>query len=281
LKAYRILNALLPHRYVLTDANFQIKAYLWIVVWLFVFTFDQIYIKYVVDTVPMTTWGRVIYSNAIAAIPVSILSIAQQEWAILFSASWGGYAALTLSCVMGLAMNYSAYWLRHLVSATSFTVRRASTCHTTVVHCPSSTICQAYSEALALKGFACVWIGIRSRLAVDLQSSSALVGSMACLCSRNCHHGLISWCLWLRPAGLLIAGAAQSVRATSTSIVSLTSSTLKAEKILLKADTNWGRICGMSVPAGFRSSLSLRLSPNQKDASVSGSHCLLLRQHRN
>lgn len=111
-----------PPRYVLTDANFQIRAYAWVIVWLCVFTFDQIYIKYVVDTVPMTTWGRVIYSNAIAALPVTVLSLVQQEQAVLFSATWGGYAVLLLSCLMGLAMNYSAYTLRHMVSATSFTV---------------------------------------------------------------------------------------------------------------------------------------------------------------
>lgn len=225
---------MLTYRYVLTDANFQIKAYLWIVVWLFVFTFDQIYIKYVVDTVPMTTWGRVIYSNAIAAIPVSILSIAQQEWAILFSASWGGYAALTLSCVMGLAMNYSAYWLRHLVSATSFTVRRASTCHTTVVHCPSFTNRHAYSEALVFKGFACVWIGIWSRLAVDLQSSVRLWEAWRAYARETATHVWISWCLRLWLASQLIARAACSVEATITSILCpIRSPALKADKSLL------------------------------------------------
>jgi GDP-mannose transporter len=36
---------------------------IWIVLWYSVFCFDQIYIKYVVETVQMTMWDRVWYSN--------------------------------------------------------------------------------------------------------------------------------------------------------------------------------------------------------------------------
>jgi hypothetical protein len=47
--------------YVLTDKGFRVDAYMWVGVWFVVFAIDVVYIKYIVDTVPMTSWGRVYY----------------------------------------------------------------------------------------------------------------------------------------------------------------------------------------------------------------------------
>ena len=47
--------------YVMTDKGFQVDAYMWVGVWFVVFAVDVVYIKYIVDTVPMTSWGRVYY----------------------------------------------------------------------------------------------------------------------------------------------------------------------------------------------------------------------------
>ncbi|KAK3274820.1 hypothetical protein CYMTET_17018 [Cymbomonas tetramitiformis] len=110
--------------YVMTDADFQIKAYAWVVAWFCVFAFDQVYIKYVCDTVPMTSWGRVYYTNILSLIPVTLLGLGFNEHTMIAEFTWTGPSiyALVLSCLCGIGMSYSAFWLRSLVSATSFTV---------------------------------------------------------------------------------------------------------------------------------------------------------------
>lgn len=40
--------------YVYTDSNFEVRAYGWVMAWYVVFAFDQIYIKFAVDSVKLT-----------------------------------------------------------------------------------------------------------------------------------------------------------------------------------------------------------------------------------
>eukprot|EP00976_Prorocentrum_cordatum_P019791 401287-Prorocentrum_minimum.AAC.1 len=46
-----------------------------VMVWFGVFAVDMVYIKYIVDTVPMTSWGRVYYQNLLALPPLLILGL--------------------------------------------------------------------------------------------------------------------------------------------------------------------------------------------------------------
>lgn len=110
--------------YVMVDADFEVRAYMWVALWFAVFAFDQVYIKYVCDTVPMTSWGRVYYTNLLSLAPVTLLGLAFNEHNTIAEFQWTGPSiwALSLSCLCGVAMSYSAFWLRSLVSATSFTV---------------------------------------------------------------------------------------------------------------------------------------------------------------
>eukprot|EP00951_Prasinocladus_malaysianus_P036401 scaffold383029_cov43-Prasinocladus_malaysianus.AAC.1 len=114
--------------YVLHDSSFDVRAYTWVAIWLAVFTFDQVYIKYVCDTVAMTSWGRVYYTNLLSCLPVFLLVFAFQETDVISAREgvheWtsGAIAALVVSCIAGIAMSYSAFLLRAMVSATTFTV---------------------------------------------------------------------------------------------------------------------------------------------------------------
>lgn len=114
--------------YVLYDSAFDVRAYMWVAAWFTVFTFDQVYIKYVCDTVHMTSWGRVYYTNLLSCVPVFVMMFAFQETDVVTGKDgvheWTStaIAALTVSCVVGVAMSYSAFLLRAMVSATSFTV---------------------------------------------------------------------------------------------------------------------------------------------------------------
>ena len=108
--------------YVRTDSGFKVDAYFWVGVWYVIFVVNQVYIKYVVDSVKMdSNWGRVYYSNFIAAIPLVFIGLGTQEQNDLV---WtpNAVAALLFSCALGVAMSYFAFMARKLVSATYFAV---------------------------------------------------------------------------------------------------------------------------------------------------------------
>ena len=45
--------------YVMTDDGFQVQAYVWVVMYFLSITAEMVYVKFVVESVEMTTWGRV------------------------------------------------------------------------------------------------------------------------------------------------------------------------------------------------------------------------------
>jgi len=110
--------------YVYTDSDFQVKAYGWVAAWFVVFAFDQIYIKYAVDSVKLTAWGRTYYTNLLAVLPIFLIGLATREDQVLedFEWSFNSVVALGASCAAGVLMSYSQFLLRGLISATSFTV---------------------------------------------------------------------------------------------------------------------------------------------------------------
>lgn len=104
------------------EGSLNLSAWSWIISYLVVFVFDQIFIKWVCDTVTMTAWGRVFYTNTLASVPVAILAFAT-EYQQLSLVDWSSISAvLTMSCVCGISLSYFGFVLRDAVSATSFTI---------------------------------------------------------------------------------------------------------------------------------------------------------------
>ena len=110
--------------YVITDAHFHVKGYVWVGVWYVIFCFDQLYIKHAVDNVKVdSNWGRVFYTNLWANVISGILCAATEPDTLrTFQWSWASGGALGVSCVLGVAMSYFAFLCRSQVSATHFTV---------------------------------------------------------------------------------------------------------------------------------------------------------------
>ncbi len=110
--------------YMSSDSTFEVRSYSWATAWYAVFCFDQIYIKHVCNTVEMTNWGRVLYTNSMSIPMCFLVSMLFREDQVLFSMEWNFNQVffLALSCVAGVGMSYSAFLLRSSVSATSFTV---------------------------------------------------------------------------------------------------------------------------------------------------------------
>ncbi|QDZ21499.1 solute carrier protein [Chloropicon primus] len=110
--------------YMSYDSTFEVRSYSWATAWYGVFCFDQIYIKHVCNTVEMTNWGRVLYTNAMSMPLCFLVSILFREDQVLLNMEWNFNQVffLALSCAAGVGMSYSAFLLRSSVSATSFTV---------------------------------------------------------------------------------------------------------------------------------------------------------------
>lgn len=110
--------------YVLVDTGFAIDAYMWLAAWYVCFVFDTVYVKHMCDSVAMTSWGRVYYTNALAVAPLLVLLPSLKEQDVLFSLDWTPLVIFPLlfSCVVGLCMSHAAYLLRDAVSATAFTI---------------------------------------------------------------------------------------------------------------------------------------------------------------
>eukprot|EP00756_Hemistasia_phaeocysticola_P059205 Hpha_TRINITY_DN35934_c0_g1::TRINITY_DN35934_c0_g1_i1::g.184889::m.184889 len=115
--------------YTLTDQGFLLESYLWIVAYLVVIVTEMIYVKHVLNTVKMTTWGRVFYTNLLS-LPFqpffAVLTNEQNTWSkIVFgeiAVSMRGIVALAIACVGGFGISFSGMGFRASVNATTFTL---------------------------------------------------------------------------------------------------------------------------------------------------------------
>jgi solute carrier family 35 len=110
--------------YVITDEALVVKAYFWVGVWMAIFTIDQVYIKHICDRVQMTTWERVLYTNALSLIPCAALVVAQELPVVTDAEHWtpAAIAALGAAAMCGVGMSYASFLVRAQLSATAFTM---------------------------------------------------------------------------------------------------------------------------------------------------------------
>jgi len=114
--------------YILTDSTFEVEAYFWVFLYFIAKVTDMLYTKHIVDTVPMTSWGRSFYNNYLSLVPVFLMILITNEHNKVQQLHEAGEittAAVTmvmLSCVVGLGISISGFMCRELISATSFSV---------------------------------------------------------------------------------------------------------------------------------------------------------------
>jgi len=110
--------------YVHIDSNFSVQAYLWIGVWYVVSIFEIIYVKHLVSSTTMTTWGQTYYQNILAVPFLLAMFIALGESQVLENTEWsfGAVFFIVLSCIAGLGMSFLSFLLRDMISATSFSI---------------------------------------------------------------------------------------------------------------------------------------------------------------
>ncbi|GMJ02419.1 golgi nucleotide sugar transporter 3, GOLGI GDP-L-GALACTOSE TRANSPORTER1 [Hibiscus trionum] len=116
--------------YVLTDYQFTLTAYTWAVAYLVSMSIDFVYIKHVVMTIGLNTWGLVLYNNleALLLFPLELLIMGELKkikHEISDESDWHSFEVVLpvgLSCLFGLAISFFGFSCRRAISATGFTV---------------------------------------------------------------------------------------------------------------------------------------------------------------
>ncbi|CAL5210877.1 unnamed protein product [Lathyrus oleraceus] len=116
--------------YVATDYQFTFAAYMWAVAYLVSMTIDFVYIKHVVTTIELNTWGLVLYNNieALMLFPLELLIMGELKkikHEISDESDWHSFSVVlpvALSCLFGLAISFFGFSCRRAISATGFTV---------------------------------------------------------------------------------------------------------------------------------------------------------------
>lgn len=117
--------------YVSVDAEFKMggmSAYFWVFAWYFLLCFQMTYGKVLLQNVKLpTVWGPVLYTNILSIPPTLILGAVLgdfQDYQAMDPEEikpdawlWVG-----LSCVFGIAIGYSGWAARDMISATSYTL---------------------------------------------------------------------------------------------------------------------------------------------------------------
>ncbi|XP_058734554.1 GDP-mannose transporter GONST3-like [Vicia villosa] len=116
--------------YVATDYQFTLTAYTWAVAYLVSMTIDFVYIKHVINTIELNTWGLVLYNNieALMLFPLELFIMDEFKKIkndINDETDWHSFAVVlpvVLSCLFGLAISFFGFSCRRAISATGFTV---------------------------------------------------------------------------------------------------------------------------------------------------------------
>lgn len=116
--------------YVATDYQFSFAAYMWAVAYLVSMTIDFVYIKHVVMTIELNTWGLVLYNNieALLLFPLELFIMGELkkiQHEITDESDWHSFPVVlpvALSCLFGLAISFFGFSCRRAISATGFTV---------------------------------------------------------------------------------------------------------------------------------------------------------------
>ncbi|XP_020104919.1 GDP-mannose transporter GONST3 isoform X2 [Ananas comosus] len=116
--------------YVLTDYQFTVTAYSWAVAYLVSMSIDFVYIKHVVMTIGLNTWGLVLYNNLEALLLFPLELLIMGEWDKMKDdsakvANWYSFEVILpvgLSCLFGLSISFFGFSCRRAISATGFTV---------------------------------------------------------------------------------------------------------------------------------------------------------------
>lgn len=111
--------------YVLNDSGIKVtgtEGIFWIGSWWVLVALQMTYGKVLTDKIVMSQWERVFYNNFFAIPPTIALYYGMGENQKQMLSKDGALSYLMLSCVVGVAISYSGWKCRSVVTATTFTL---------------------------------------------------------------------------------------------------------------------------------------------------------------
>lgn len=119
--------------YVVTDSGFNLTAYSWAFIYLLAITTEMVYVKHMVTSFGLNTWGFVLYNNLISLMMSPVFWFFTGEYVQVLAFFTTNNAdkwvirldiilAVTVSCVFGLMISFFGFATRKAISATGFTV---------------------------------------------------------------------------------------------------------------------------------------------------------------
>ena len=148
--------------YITSDTGVDVQGgagMFWLLTWWLLLAVQMTYGKHLTDNIKMSQWERVFYTNAMAVPPTIVLYYSTGENNMEFKNGDGATFYLLLSCVVGVAISYSGWRCRSVITATTFTlvgvVNKMATIAFTIIVWPKD-----FSVIKTLALFACVGFGL-------------------------------------------------------------------------------------------------------------------------
>lgn len=116
------------YAYTKMDAEMKMsgmQAYIWIALWYSLLVFQMTYGKVLLKEVKLdTVWGPVLYTNALSIPPTIVLAyvLGDFEKYEVVEPSENATFWVAMSCIFGIAIGYSGWKCRGMISATSYTL---------------------------------------------------------------------------------------------------------------------------------------------------------------
>lgn len=114
--------------YVLTDDQFFLEGwsgYSYVLLYVFMLSFDMAYGKKLTNEVNLTIWGSVFYTNSMSLVVLFLVGIFSEEFRHISDVNWqegNTLLLLFMSCIVSTGISYAGWNCRSLLSATSYTV---------------------------------------------------------------------------------------------------------------------------------------------------------------
>jgi len=164
--------------YITNDTGVSVdggEGMFWLLLWWLLLAAQMTYGKHLTDNIQMTQWERVFYTNALAIPPTIVLYFVTGENEMDMKNGDGALFYLALSCVVGVAISYSGWRCRSVITATTFTLvgvlNKMATIAFTIIMWPKD-----FSVLKTLALFACVGFGL---LYVDAPKRPSVIVSTA------------------------------------------------------------------------------------------------------
>eukprot|EP00877_Chromochloris_zofingiensis_P004223 jgi/Chrzof1/13801/Cz08g12270.t1 len=127
LKSWASLTALVVScaGYALLDSSFEIKAYMWLLVWYLCFTIDALWVKHVCNSINISNWGRVYHTNLLSGL--TLLAVwpfmaEERKYIATCTLNTVQLCLLCLSCAVGVTMSHASWLMRSKTTATAASV---------------------------------------------------------------------------------------------------------------------------------------------------------------